>query len=66
MCVCVCLFSVFVFKMLTNQFTRLAYRRYRMTNGFPFPLSSLFLSTTSVFVFISFYFHFDFCFCFAA
>lgn len=40
-CVCVCLFSVFVFKMLTNQFTRLAYRRYRMTNGFPFPLSSL-------------------------
>lgn len=45
-CVCVCLFSVFfllyfVFKMLTNQFTRLAYRRYRMTNGFPFRLSSV-------------------------
>lgn len=27
--------------MLTNQFTRLAYRRYRMTNGFPFRLSSV-------------------------
>lgn len=27
--------------MLTNQFTRLAYRSYRMTNGFPFRLSSV-------------------------